>query len=122
MAQVTCSFCGRNKKDVGLMVSGISAHICNFCIDQAHQILSEEDKTKKNKKSHKFKLKKPKELTDYLDQYVIGQQEAKNVLSVAVYNHYKRLDQKANAEDEIKIEKSNIIIGDDTGTSKTYLA
>lgn len=122
MAQVTCSFCGRNKKDVGLMVSGISAHICNFCIDQAHQILSEEDKTKKNRKSHKFKLKKPKELTAYLDQYVIGQQEAKKVLSVAVYNHYKRLDQKANAEDEIKIEKSNIIMVGDTGTGKTYLA
>lgn len=122
MAQVTCSFCGRNKKDVGLMVSGISAHICNFCIDQAHQILSEEDKTKKNRKSPKFKLKKPKELTAYLDQYVIGQQEAKKVLSVAVYNHYKRLDQKANAEDEIKIEKSNIIMVGDTGTGKTYLA
>lgn len=122
MAQVTCSFCGRNKKDVGLMVSGISAHICNFCIDQAHQILSEEDKTKKNKKNPKFKLKKPKELTSYLNQYVIGQQEAKKVLSVAVYNHYKRLDQKTNAEDEIKIEKSNIIMVGDTGTGKTYLA
>lgn len=122
MAQVTCSFCGRNKKDVGLMVSGISAHICNFCIDQAHQILSEEDKTKKNKKNPKFKLKKPKELTSYLNQYVIGQQEAKKVLSVAVYNHYKRLDQKTNAEDEIKIEKSNIIMAGDTGTGKTYLA
>ena len=72
------------------MVSGISAHICNFCIDQAYQILSEEDKTKKQKKNPKFKLKKPKELTAYLDQYVIGQQEAKKVLTVAVYNHYKR--------------------------------
>jgi len=122
MAQVTCSFCGRNKKDVGLMVSGISAHICNFCIDQAYQILSEEDKTKKQKKNPKFKLKKPKELTSYLNQYVIGQQEAKKVLTVAVYNHYKRLDQKTNAEDEIKIEKSNIIMVGDTGTGKTYLA
>src|SRR5690554_84758 len=122
MAQVTCSFCGRNKKDVGLMVSGISAHICNFCIDQAYQILSEEDKTKKQKKNTKFKLKKPKELTSYLNQYVIGQQEAKKVLTVAVYNHYKRLDQKTNAEDEIKIEKSNIIMVGDTGTGKTYLA
>ncbi len=122
MAQVTCSFCGRNKKDVGLMVSGISAHICNFCIDQAYQILSEEDKTKKQKKNPKFKLKKPKELTSYLDQYVIGQQEAKKVLTVAVYNHYKRLGQKTNAEDEIRIEKSNIIMVGDTGTGKTYLA
>lgn len=122
MAQVTCSFCGRNKKDVGLMVSGISAHICNFCIDQAYQILSEEDKTKKQNKKPKFKLKKPKELTTYLDQYVIGQQEAKKVLTVAVYNHYKRLGQKTNTEDEIKIEKSNIIMVGDTGTGKTYLA
>lgn len=104
------------------MVSGISAHICNFCIDQAYQILSEEDKTKKQKKNPKFKLKKPKELTSYLDQYVIGQQEAKKVLTVAVYNHYKRLGQKTNAEDEIRIEKSNIIMVGDTGTGKTYLA
>jgi ATP-dependent Clp protease ATP-binding subunit ClpX len=122
MAQVTCSFCGRNKKDVDLMVSGISAHICNFCIDQAYQILGEEDKSKKTPKSPKFKLKKPKELTDYLNQYVIGQLEAKKVLTVAVYNHYKRLLQKTSDEDEIKIEKSNIIMVGETGTGKTYLA
>ncbi|UJP66924.1 ATP-dependent Clp protease ATP-binding subunit ClpX [Mongoliitalea daihaiensis] len=122
MAQVTCSFCGRNKKDVELMVSGISAHICNFCIDQAYQILGEEDKSKKTAKSPKFKLKKPKELTEYLNQYVIGQLEAKKVLTVAVYNHYKRLQQKTMDEDEIKIEKSNIIMVGDTGTGKTYLA
>ncbi|MDO6440108.1 ATP-dependent Clp protease ATP-binding subunit ClpX [Cyclobacterium sp. 1_MG-2023] len=121
MAQVTCSFCGRNKKDVDLMVSGISAHICNFCIEQAFQILGEEDKTKKDAKQPKFKLKKPKELTAYLDQYVIGQQEAKKVLTVAVYNHYKRLGQKQEADD-VKIEKSNIIMVGDTGTGKTYLA
>lgn len=122
MAQTTCSFCGRNKKDVDLMVSGISAHICNFCIDQAYQILGEEDKTKKQSKKPKFKLRKPKELTEYLDQYVIGQQEAKKILTVAVYNHYKRLGQKDMDEDEIKIEKSNIIMVGDTGTGKTYLA
>lgn len=122
MAQTTCSFCGRNKKDVDLMVSGISAHICNFCIDQAYQILGEEDKTKKQPKNPKFKLRKPKELTEYLDQYVIGQQEAKKILTVAVYNHYKRLGQKNQEEDEIKIEKSNIIMVGDTGTGKTYLA
>jgi ATP-dependent Clp protease ATP-binding subunit ClpX len=121
MAQVTCSFCGRNKKDVDLMVSGISAHICNHCIDQAFQILGEEEKTKKQDKKPKFKLKKPKELTKYLDQYVIGQNEAKKVLTVAVYNHYKRLGQKSN-EEEINIEKSNIIMVGDTGTGKTYLA
>ncbi len=122
MAQVTCSFCGRNKKDVDLMVSGISAHICNFCIDQAYNILGEEAKTKKTTANKpKFKLKKPKELTSYLDQYVIGQEEAKKVLTVAVYNHYKRLQQKDD-HDEIKIEKSNIIMVGDTGTGKTYLA
>ncbi|WP_111392012.1 ATP-dependent Clp protease ATP-binding subunit ClpX [Algoriphagus aquaeductus] len=121
MVQVTCSFCGRNKKDVDLMVSGISAHICNFCIDQAHLILGEEEKTKKTASKPKFKLKKPKELTSYLDQYVIGQEDAKKVLTVAVYNHYKRLQQKED-HDEIKIEKSNIIMVGDTGTGKTYLA
>jgi ATP-dependent Clp protease ATP-binding subunit ClpX len=122
MAQVTCSFCGRNKKDVDLMVSGISAHICNFCIDQAYQILGEEEKTKKSSKSPKFKLKKPKELTEYLNQYVIGQYDAKKVLTVAVYNHYKRLGQHSFEDDEIRIEKSNIIMVGDTGTGKTYLA
>ncbi|GGZ39514.1 ATP-dependent Clp protease ATP-binding subunit ClpX [Echinicola pacifica] len=103
------------------MVSGISAHICNFCIDQAYQILGEEEKTKKHDKQPKFKLKKPKELTTHLNNYVIGQDEAKKVLSVAVYNHYKRLLQKED-KDEIKIEKSNIIMVGDTGTGKTYLA
>ncbi|SHO65200.1 ATP-dependent Clp protease ATP-binding subunit ClpX [Algoriphagus zhangzhouensis] len=122
MAQVTCSFCGRNKKDVDLMVSGISAHICNFCIEQAHMILGEEEKTKKSDAAKpKFKLKKPKDLTTYLGQYVIGQEDAKKVLTVAVYNHYKRLLQK-DEQDEIKIEKSNIIMVGDTGTGKTYLA
>ena len=121
MAQITCSFCGRNKKDVDLMVSGISAHICNFCIEQAHEIVGEDKKNKKSTNAPLFKLKKPKELTQYLDHYVIGQEDAKKVLTVAVYNHYKRLQQKEEA-DEIKIEKSNIILVGDTGTGKTYLA
>lgn len=121
MAQVTCSFCGRNKKDVDLMVSGISAHICNFCIEQAHLIVGEDQKTKKSSVKPKFKLSKPKELTTFLDQYVIGQEDAKKVLTVAVYNHYKRLFQK-DESDDVKIEKSNIIMVGDTGTGKTYLA
>jgi ATP-dependent Clp protease ATP-binding subunit ClpX len=121
MAQITCSFCGRNKKDVNLMVSGISAHICNLCIDQAYQILGEEEKIKKSEKNLKFKLRKPIELTEYLGQYVIGQFEAKKILTVAVYNHYKRLQQKT-LDDDIKIEKSNIIMVGETGTGKTYLA
>ena len=121
MAQITCSFCGRNKKDVDLMVSGISAHICNFCIEQAQEIVAEDQKNKKSITTPAFKLKKPKELTQYLDHYVIGQEDAKKVLTVAVYNHYKRLQQRDEA-DEIKIEKSNIIMVGDTGTGKTYLA
>lgn len=121
MADVTCSFCGRSKKDVDLMISGIHAHICNFCISQAHQILLEEVKTKEVKNSPKFNLMKPKEIKTYLDQYVVGQDEAKKFISVAVYNHYKRLMQKRE-EEEVVIEKSNIIMVGETGTGKTYLA
>ena len=121
MAEVTCSFCGRNKKDVDLMISGIHAHICNHCITQANQILSEEMKTKSTEDSPKFNLIKPIDMKKYLDQYVVGQDEAKRVISVAVYNHYKRLIQK-NDNDDILIEKSNIIMIGETGTGKTYIA
>ena len=121
MAQVTCSFCGRNKKDVDLMISGIHAHICDKCITQANQILSEETKTKNNISSPKFNLIKPVEMKNHLDKYVIGQDEAKKVISVAVYNHYKRLMQK-DEDDDVTIEKSNIIMVGETGTGKTYLA
>lgn len=121
MAQITCSFCGRNKKDVDLMISGISAHICDKCIVQAQQILSEELKTKSKQAAPKFKLMKPKQIKEYLDQFVVGQDEGKKVMSVAVYNHYKRLMQP-KVEDEIIIEKSNIIMVGETGTGKTYMA
>jgi len=121
MAQVTCSFCGRNKKDVDLMISGIHAHICDKCISQAQQILVEEMKTKNKPDSPKFNLIKPMEMKKYIDEYVVGQDEAKKVISVAVYNHYKRLMQKTT-EEEVLIEKSNIIMVGETGTGKTYLA
>ncbi|MDH5365342.1 MAG: ATP-dependent Clp protease ATP-binding subunit ClpX [Cyclobacteriaceae bacterium] len=121
MAEVTCSFCGRNKKDVDLMISGIHAHICDKCIAQANQILEDEKKSKEDGASPKFNLIKPKDMKKFLDEFVIGQDEAKKVLSVAVYNHYKRLMQK-NDDDEIQIEKSNIIMVGETGTGKTYLA
>ena len=121
MAQVTCSFCGRNKKDVDLMISGIHAHICDKCIIQAQQILSEEVKTKDKSTSPKFNLMKPVEMKEYLDQFVVGQNEAKKVMSVAVYNHYKRLMQP-KVDEEVVIEKSNIIMVGETGTGKTYLA
>ena len=122
MAEVTCSFCGRNKKDVDLMISGIHAHICDKCITQAHQILSEEKKASGTGKSKpSFNLVKPKDMKKFLDEFVIGQDEAKKVVSVAVYNHYKRLMQDEN-DDDITIEKSNIIMVGETGTGKTYLA
>ncbi|MFC2126507.1 ATP-dependent Clp protease ATP-binding subunit ClpX [Bacteroidota bacterium] len=122
MAQITCSFCGRTKKDVELMVSGINSHICNFCIDQAYQILMEEQKMKEEGKQPTFNLIKPEAMKQYLDQYVIAQDEAKKVISVAVYNHYKRLMQTREENDDVLIEKSNIIMVGETGTGKTYLA
>ncbi len=121
MAEVTCSFCGRDKKDVDLMISGIHAHICDKCIAQANQILSEESNTKGNLNVPNFNLIKPIEMKEHLDQFVIGQDEAKRVISVAVYNHYKRLSQPAD-EDKVTIEKSNIVMVGETGTGKTYLA
>lgn len=121
MAQVTCSFCGRNKKDVDLMISGIHAHICDKCIAQAQQILNEELKTTTETEAPNFKLIKPADMKAHLDEFVIGQDDAKKYISVAVYNHYKRLMQKSEA-DEIVIEKSNIVMVGQTGTGKTYLA
>ncbi|MEP0365999.1 MAG: ATP-dependent Clp protease ATP-binding subunit ClpX [Cyclobacteriaceae bacterium] len=121
MAQVTCSFCGRNKKDVDLMISGIHAHICDKCISQAQQILSEELKTKSTVESPKFNLIKPTDMKRHLDEFVIGQDEAKKFIAVAVYNHYKRLMQTEH-KDDVVIEKSNIVMVGQTGTGKTYLA
>lgn len=123
MAEVTCSFCGRNKKDVDLMISGIHAHICDKCVTQATQILLEEKKNKVELGNlPNFKLIKPKEIKKFLDEYVIGQDQAKKVLSVAVYNHYKRLTQRKSEVSDVQIEKSNIIMAGETGTGKTYLA
>ncbi len=123
MAEVTCSFCGRSKKDVDLMISGIHAHICDKCVTQATQILQEEKKNKVELGNlPNFKLIKPKEVKKFLDEYVIGQDQAKRVLSVAVYNHYKRLMQRKSEVNDVQIEKSNIIMAGETGTGKTYLA
>jgi len=120
MAEVTCSFCGRNKKDVDLMISGIHAHICDKCITQANQILMEETKSKASD-TPKFNLIKPTDMKKFLDEFVIGQNESKKIISVAVYNHYKRLMQP-QSDDDVMIEKSNIIMVGETGTGKTYLA
>ncbi|TGE23145.1 ATP-dependent Clp protease ATP-binding subunit ClpX [Hymenobacter metallicola] len=123
MADITCSFCGKSKKDVSVMISGINAHICERCVGQAQQILNEENKIRSNSKTPKFNLVKPREMKEYLDQYVVGQDEAKKVMSVAVYNHYKRLMQpKTTGKDDVTIEKSNIIMVGETGTGKTFLA
>lgn len=122
MADVICSFCGRSKKDVELMISGINAHICDKCVNQAEQIVSDERKSKSETSSlPNFKLIKPQDIKKFLDEYVIGQDDAKKVMSVAVYNHYKRLMQR-KTDSDVLIEKSNIIMVGETGTGKTYLA
>lgn len=121
MTLITCSFCGKTKKDVALMISGIHGHICDQCITQAQQILKEETKGKSRKYTPKFTLVKPIEMKEFLDEFVIGQDAAKKVITVAVYNHYKRLMQK-KVDDDTIIEKSNIIMVGETGTGKTYLA
>jgi len=118
-----CAFCGRKASEVRLMIQGIDAEICDSCAEQAHIIVKEQfGDTQKDKFASKgFTLKKPAEIKAFLDQYVIGQDEAKRTLAVAVYNHYKRISQKVEA-DEVEIEKSNIILVGETGTGKTLLA
>ena len=120
--KLECSFCGRQKPDTELLIAGIDAHICDKCIEQAYGIVAEEIKQNgKSDLSSDLILLKPKEIKAFLDQYVIGQEPTKKVMSVAVYNHYKRLLQPSN-EEEIEIEKSNIIIAGQTGTGKTLVA
>ncbi|AOW09208.1 ATP-dependent Clp protease ATP-binding subunit ClpX [Flavobacterium gilvum] len=117
-----CSFCGRKKPETNLLIAGIDAHICDKCIEQAHGIVLEELKTNRSSKLvGDLILKKPKEIRAFLDQYVIGQEQTKKVMSVAVYNHYKRLMQQ-QLDDEVEIEKSNIIMVGQTGTGKTLVA
>lgn len=118
-----CSFCGREKKDTNLLIAGISGHICDRCIEQAYGIVQEELGKKSEFDVSQIRLLKPAEIMQFLDLYVIGQEEAKRYISVAVYNHYKRLMQSGlRGEDEVEIEKSNIILVGETGTGKTLLA
>lgn len=117
----SCSFCGRKKRETQILISGIEGHICENCVSQAQQIIDEELFQKQKK--FQFSLPtsiKPKDIKKFLDQYVIGQDDAKKYLSVAVYNHYKRLNQAKN--DDVEIEKSNILLVGQTGTGKTLLA
>jgi ATP-dependent Clp protease ATP-binding subunit ClpX len=116
-----CSLCGRKENEVGMLFSGVSGHICDQCIERGHQILMEEKKSTGSFSVGDIKLLKPKQIKEFIDQYVIGQEHAKKVLSVAVYNHYKRLSQPIT-DDDIDIEKSNIIMVGETGTGKTLLA
>lgn len=121
---VRCSFCGKSKDDEGIdiLISGISAHICNNCAQQADAIVKEDAATRKSEGANTdLVLLKPQEILTHLDQYIIGQEDAKKVLAVAVYNHYKRLNYKVSS-DEIEIEKSNVIMVGETGTGKTLLA
>lgn len=115
-----CSFCGRPREEVGMLIAGVSGHICENCVTQAHSIVKEEV-TQTNNNDYVTNLLKPAEIKAKLDEYVIGQNDAKKVLSVAVYNHYKRLNQP-ESKDEVEIEKSNVILVGRTGTGKTLLA
>ena len=116
-----CSFCGRSRKEVSILISGLNGFICESCISQANEIIKDEIKRQDKFDLSDVKLLKPKEIKAFLDQYVIGQDDAKKYLSVAVYNHYKRLAQ-GDTKDEVEIEKSNIILVGETGTGKTLLA
>jgi len=118
-----CSFCGREKRDTNILIAGLNAHICDYCVVQAQQIMEEELSTKGQKQMPDYTLLKPVEIKKHLDQYVIGQEEAKKLLAVAVYNHYKRIFHVKKAkEDDVEIEKSNVILVGETGTGKTLLA
>lgn len=117
-----CSFCGRSRSEVGILIAGVTGHICESCVQQAHTIIREEDINEKSTPSNaQVNILKPTEIKSKLDEYVIGQDDAKKVLSVAVYNHYKRLNQVVDKND-IEIEKSNVILVGRTGTGKTLLA
>jgi ATP-dependent Clp protease ATP-binding subunit ClpX len=121
--QLTCSFCGRSRDEVKILIAGQHAHICENCVEHAQEIIAQEVTVKKEGDKGNFKLnvRKPLEIKKFLDEYIIGQDDAKKILSVAVYNHFKRVAQKPQADD-VEIEKSNIIMVGETGTGKTLLA
>ena len=120
--ELECSFCGRKKPETNLLIAGLDAHICDRCITQANGIVIEESKQGTNTELNaELMLKKPKEIKAFLDEYIIGQEYTKRVMSVAVYNHYKRLLQPPS-DDDIEIQKSNIIMVGQTGTGKTLMA
>lgn len=117
-----CSFCGRSRDEVKILIAGQEGHICENCVEHAQEIIEQEllIRNENHPSQYKLSVKKPMEVKKFLDEYVIGQDDAKKVLAVAVYNHYKRLNQKI--DNEVEIEKSNIIMVGETGTGKTLLA
>ncbi|MBW7951279.1 MAG: ATP-dependent Clp protease ATP-binding subunit ClpX, partial [Chitinophagaceae bacterium] len=123
-----CSFCGRNRDEVQILIAGQEGHICESCVEHAQEIIGQElnilssKEGKSNTQNLKLTIRNPKEIKQFLDEYVIGQDEAKKVLAVAVYNHFKRITQKQKVQDDVEIEKSNIIMVGETGTGKTLLA
>jgi len=117
-----CNYCGKPKKEVNMLIAGVSAYICDSCVEEAYRIIKEEELHLPDFVIDEIKLVKPKQLKQHLDKYIVGQDQAKKVLSVAVYNHYKRLTQEHDFTDEVEIEKSNIILVGPTGTGKTLLA
>lgn len=121
--QVKCSFCGRDKRETAVMIAGITGHVCDRCIQQASRIVDEEMSSRmRDTAMGNINLLKPADIKSHLDEFVIGQDEAKRSLSVAVYNHYKRISQNESTQDDITIEKSNMILTGQTGTGKTLLA
>tara|TARA_B100001989_G_scaffold42728_1_gene26511 strand:- start:1527 stop:2756 length:1230 start_codon:yes stop_codon:yes gene_type:complete len=121
-SDLQCSFCGKKKDQTRLLIAGIDAHICDLCIEQANGIIIQENNSKENNSKEKsdFELLKPQQIKLFLDDYIVGQDYTKKVISVSVYNHYKRISQET--ENEVEIEKSNIIMVGQTGTGKTLIA
>lgn len=120
---IVCSFCGRDKKDVKVLIAGVTGHICDNCITQANKIVNEEAGVQQNQHVQQaLQLLKPQAIKQHLDEYIIGQDDAKKILSVAVYNHFKRISHASNSKEDIEIDKSNVILVGETGTGKTLLA
>ena len=120
---IQCSFCGRSREEVKILIAGQDGHICEHCIEHAHEIVGKEFHQKKEAgKAGTLKVQKPIAIKKFMDQYIIGQDEAKKILCVAVYNHFKRINLPSTIKDDVEIEKSNVIMIGETGTGKTLLA
>ena len=120
---IQCSFCGRSRAEVKILIAGQEGHICEHCIEHAHEVVNKEFHQKKEAgKAGTLKVQKPIAIKKFMDQYIIGQDEAKKILCVAVYNHFKRINLPSTIKDDVEIEKSNVIMIGETGTGKTLLA